>query len=443
MGSAADRKKALKDLIKRLHEGADPQEMKDRFEEVVGRTSVEELSRIEEEIIKEGMAREEVHRLCDVHMAVFKAALEKDKSVAPPGHPIHILMREHALLLDYAAHLRDLAGGAPTKSLATLCGCPVCIEFEAAAKPGHSPREHAMEQARHVVMHLRASENHYVREENVLFPYLERHGVTEPPAIMWMEHNKIRGIKKQLYEATDTALAFATPEGQSQLKDIAVALLETMSGHFYKENNILFPTAMKVIPNQEWPEIRRQFDGLGYCCFTPEEATVPMGGDGTPGTAKAGTTAGAPAPGAVSAGPTARAIVEDAIKLETGSIPRESLEALLNTIPIELTFVDAEDTVKFYSVPKEPIFPRTNAIIGRKVQLCHPQSSVHVVNRLVDEMKNGKRDVAEFWMQRGESTIHIRYFAVRDKERKYLGCLEVTQDVTGIKKLTGEKRLMD
>jgi DUF438 domain-containing protein len=454
MGSPEDRKKALKDLIKRLHEGADPQEMKNRFEEIVGRTSAEELAKIEEEMIKEGMAREEIHRLCDVHLAVFKEALEKDKSIAPPGHPVHILMKEHALLLEYAAHLRDLTGGAPAKSLATVCGCAACSAFEAGsggAAPGSgpSPQEKAMEQLRHVVTHLKASENHYVREENVLFPYLEKHGVTEPPAIMWMEHNKIRGIKKQLYEALEAGATLADPQGRKQLKDIAIGLLETTSSHFYKENNILFPTAMKVITNQEWPEIRRQFDDIGYCCFTPEAATVPLGGTGAAAGAP-GAAAGASAPAqaggagaAAGAAPAARGIVEDAIVLETGNIPRESLEALLNTIPAELTFVDADDTVRFYSVPKDPIFPRTKAIIGRKVQLCHPQSSVHVVDKLVTEMKSGKRDVAEFWMQRGENTIHIRYFAVRDKARRYVGCLEVTQDVTGIKKLTGEKRLMD
>ena len=446
MGNAEDRKKALKELIKRLHEGADPQEMKDRFEEIVGRTSAEELARIEEEMIKDGMAREEIHRLCDVHLAVFKEALEKDKSIAPPGHPVHILMKEHALLLEYAAHLRDLTGGAPTRSLATVCGCAACSAFEAGsgdkaaagAKPGPSPQEKAMEQLRHIVTHLRASENHYVREENVLFPYLEKHGVTEPPAIMWMEHNKIRGIKKQLYEALEAGVTLAAPQGQAQLKDIAVGLLETLSSHFYKENNILFPTAMKVITSEEWPDIRRQFDDIGYCCFTPEAAVVPIGGAGAAAetTEVAGAKAVAPAAGA-------RAIVEDAIQLATGNIPREALEALLNTIPVELTFVDAEDTVRFYSVPKEPLFPRTKAIIGRKVQLCHPQSSVHVVNELVAEMKSGKRDVAEFWMQRGGSTIHIRYFAVRDKAGKYVGCLEVTQDVTAIKKLSGEKRLLD
>ena len=448
VGNPEDRKNALKDLIKRLHEGADPQEMKDRFEEVVGKTSAEELAKVEEELIREGMEREEVHRLCDVHLAVFKEALEKDKSIAPPGHPVHILMKEHALLLEYAAHLRDLTGGAPTKSLATVCGCAVCSAFEASAKSGggQAPRDSSMEQLRHIVTHLKASENHYVREENVLFPYLEKHGVTEPPAIMWMEHNKIRGIKKLLYDALAAGATLAAPPGQKQLKDIAIGLLETMSSHFYKENNILFPTAMKVITIQEWPEVRRQFDAIGYCCFTPESALVPMSGVGTAAIATAPAGAGgarATAYAAGAAAPATRAIVEDALQLETGNIPREALEAVLNTIPVELTFVDAEDSVRFYSVPKDPIFPRTKAIIGRKVQLCHPQSSVHVVNQLVADLKSGKRDVAEFWMQRDGKTIHIRYFAVRDQAGKYLGCLEVTQDVTGIKKLTGEKRLMD
>ena len=137
------------------------------------------------------------------------------------------------------------------------------------------------------------------------------------------------------------------------------------------------------------------------------------------------------------------AIKEGVLQFETGSLTKAQLDGLLDTLPVDVTFVDANDTVRYFSKPKTRIFVRTKAIIGRKVQMCHPEKSVHVVNRIVESFKTGKKDVAEFWINLNNRLIHIRYFAVRDKNGKYLGTLEVSQDVTDIKKIEGEKRLLD
>ena len=121
----------------------------------------------------------------------------------------------------------------------------------------------------------------------------------------------------------------------------------------------------------------------------------------------------------------------------------EELEAALNTLPVDVTFVDKDDTVRFFSQGKERIFVRTKAIVGRKVQQCHPKKSIHIVNQILDAFKKGNRDVAEFWLNLKNRLVLIRYFAVRDRKGAYLGCLEVTQDITDIKKIEGEKRLLD
>jgi len=131
------------------------------------------------------------------------------------------------------------------------------------------------------------------------------------------------------------------------------------------------------------------------------------------------------------------------MQLETGSLSEEETEAILNTLPLDITFVDKEDQVKFFNKLGSRVFVRTKGVIGRKVQQCHPQKSVHVVNKIVESFKVGKKDVAEFWIRMGDRVIHIRYFAVRNKEGKYLGTLEVNQDITEIKKIEGEKRLLD
>ena len=127
--------------------------------------------------------------------------------------------------------------------------------------------------------------------------------------------------------------------------------------------------------------------------------------------------------------------------LETISI--EALEAIFDTLPVDLTFVDDTDTVRYYSKGDGRIFRRTPAIIGKKVQDCHPQKSLHEVEQVVSELKSGRRDVAEFWIELKGRRIYIRYFAVRDKTGKYLGTLEVTQDITDLQKIEGEKRLLD
>jgi DUF438 domain-containing protein len=195
-----------------------------------------------------------------------------------------------------------------------------------------------------------------------------------------------------------------------------------LSSHFYKENNILFPTALQVIAGDEWKDIRHQFDELGYCCFTPEPARVII----DKGEA-----------------PASKPEVEGMVSFETGALSAEELEALLNTLPVDVTFVNKDDTVRYFSESKDRIFPRAKAIIGRKVQQCHPQKSVHVVNQILDDFRSGKRDVAHFWINLKGRLIYICYFAVRGKNGDYLGCLEVTQDITAIKKIEGEKRLLD
>lgn len=201
--------------------------------------------------------------------------------------------------------------------------------------------------------------------------------------------------------------------------ELSQGLLEAMASHFYKENKILFPTALDVIAEEEWPAIRAEFDGIGYCCITPP----PM-----PEKAGAGEAVG---------------VREGTIELPTGRLTVQELVGILNTLPVDITFVDKNDTVRYFNEPKDRIFVRTKAVLGRKVENCHPQKSVHIVERILDDFKNKRRDVAEFWINFGGKLVYIRYFPVWSPEGEYLGVIEVTQDITRIKALEGEKRLLD
>lgn len=170
----------------------------------------------------------------------------------------------------------------------------------------------------------------------------------------------------------------------------------------YKEEKILFPMTMEVLTKQDWEEMSR----------AKADGGIPK-------------------------------VAEGLLSLDKGELNTGQLNLILTHLPLDVTFIDENDVVRYYSEGKERIFPRSPEVIGRKVQNCHPPKSVHVVNRILQEFKAGKRDVAEFWINLQGKNVHIRYFAVRDGQRQYIGTLEATQDITSIKTLQGERRLLD
>jgi len=396
-----NRKDILKELIKSLHNGADPEVVKERFKKELGDISSGELAMAEEELINEGISREEIHQLCEVHLSVFRESLEREKPPVPKGHPIHILMEEHNIILEFASELNRIVQE---------------------LKDANDADSENVGQLKRITNNFKESESHYVREENVLFPYLEKHGVKQPPAIMWMEHDQIREMKKSLYKLVDEHESLEFKDFAQQLEKDAFSLTELLKNHFPKENSILFPTSLRILTEDEWKDIRQQFNELGYCSFTPKDAQIH---DEERHEMKT------------------ESEVEGRVSFEMGALSRDELERVLDTLPVDITFVDKEDKVRYFNQSEERIFPRAKAVIGRSVQLCHPQKSVHIVNKIVEDFRNGHRDVAEFWIDLEGKIVHIRYFPVKDKNGEYIGTLEVTQNITDIKKLEGQKRLLD
>jgi PAS domain S-box-containing protein len=398
------KKKLLKEIIRKLPGRAAPEEVKERFGKVLKGITSEDIINVEQELVKEGMPREELQKLCDLHMAIFGEQLQEPELHIPRGHPISILIEEHGIMLQRAEKLETYVGMIEEACDSVHVG-DVLTELQNIAKD------------------FQDSEKHYLREENVLFPIVEKHGITEPPAVMWMEHDNIRDIKKKFVSLVEKWDSMTFDEFKRKLGEAAKPLCSLLPTHFYKENNILFPAALEAVSIEEWEEARKEFDEIGYCCFTPPAATVRM-------QKKEGETK-------------MRVLPEDTLKFETGSLSKEEIEGIFDTLPIDISFVDKNDSVKYFNKAEKRIFVRTKAVIGRKVQLCHPQKSVHIVNKIVDAFKKGRKDSAEFWITMDGRRVHIRYFAVKDKNGKYLGTMEVTQDLTEIKKIEGEKRLLD
>ncbi len=401
---AEDKKALIKEAIRQLHAGVPPEQVKEKFRHVLEGTDSLEIAKIEQELANEGMKREEMRKLCDVHMAIFKEQLEKQQPNLQPSQPISILMEEHKIMLKMADQLMSIAN----KVLKVSDMRYVTEEIH---------------QVEHLAEDFTDSEKHYLREENVLFPYLEKHGITEPPAVMWMEHNEIRELKKKLPTLIKDLNEAGFQSFKDQLWETAKAIGNLLQNHFYKENNVLFPAAMNVITEQEWVDIRKEFDEIGYCCFTPPEliTIVPK----------------------TEVGQAPKQAPEGVLQFETGNLTKEQLESLLNALPVDITFIDADDTVRYFNKPEKRFFVRTKAVIGRKVQMCHPQKSLDVVTAILDSFKSGKKDVAEFWINLNDRLLHIRFFAVRDADGKYVGTMEVVQDITEIKRIEGERRLLD
>jgi PAS domain S-box-containing protein len=390
-------KKLVKDLIKQLHEGKSPEEVKRQFRNTLQKVSSTQIAQAEQELVKEGMPQEEIRKLCDVHLAVFQESLDKQKIELEADHPIYVFMEEHNVILKYVEEL---------KSIIRRVG--EATSFDDVADEMH--------RLGYIAEHLMEVEKHNVREENVLFPYLEKHGISEPPAVMWAEHNELKEKKKQFLKLSETHDKVAFKDFAKQLADIGGYITEALSSHVYKENHILYPTALQTIGNDEWREIGEQCDELGYCCFTPKYVKAEESKE-----AQAS---------------------ERSIGFDTGSLTVEEVEGMLNTLPVDVTFVDPENTVRYFNKAEGRVFPRTKAVIGRKVQMCHPPKSIHVVNKVIDDLKNGKRSSADFWIDINQRKIHIRYFPVRDQNGRFLGVMEVTQDITDIKKIEGERRLL-
>lgn len=398
------RQEILKQIIRELHDGANVDDVKARFQSLVQDVSPTEISRMEQTLIEEGLPESEVKRLCDVHVAVFRESLDaQDRPEAPAGHPVDRFRAENATVPPILEALTSAADAVRAAG-----------SLNAAAEP--------LQQARAALGQLMELEKHYLRKENLLFPFLEHHGVSGPSSVMWAIHDDIRAAWKALGRALDEATDYNT---LVQALDEQVDPLATMvRDMIYKEENILFPMSQEKLDAAEWLAIWEQGEEIGYAfgVAKTEEPPVPE-------------PAAAP-PEKETAPPAGR------LPLNVGALSPAEIDLIFGHLPLDITFVDADDRVRYFSRGPERIFPRAPAIIGRQVQRCHPPASVHVVMHILDDFRAGRRDTAEFWIQMKGRFVHIRYFAVRDAEGVYQGTLEVSQDVTEIRSLTGERRIL-
>ncbi len=397
------RQKILKELIGELHEGKSVEEVKARFADLIEGVAATEISEMEQALINEGMPVEEVQRLCDVHAAVFKGSIEEIhrpvNEAEIPGHPVHTFKEENrALEALISEKLLPAVKAAESKDSGEYTG-PLSNIFK----------------------ELWEIDKHYSRKENLLFPYMEKYDITAPPKVMWGVDDEIRAQIKEVL----TLLKDSSADKKETLEKAAAAgdrILEMI----FKEENILFPMVLETLTEDEWVEIEKASDEIGYCLYKPVMRWLPMGSGAS--------------------GEKQNPKVEKAagyVHFDAGYMLPEEINALLNTLPIDMTFVDKNGEVKYFSQGKERIFARPKTIIGRQVSNCHPPASVHIVEDIVADLMSGKKDHEDFWIKMGDKYVYIRYFAVRNAKGEYLGTVEVSQDIKPIQEITGEKRLVE
>jgi len=398
INNSQQRVDTLAEIIKELHAGADPAAVKEKLAELVRETSSEEIVAMEQQLMADGMEVEEIKQMCDLHSQVLREILDERIGIqVEPGHPLHTFGLENEAIADVARQTRELIASIDESKLET-----------------------SLARWRELHEQLMEVEKHYARKENVLFSYLELHGVTAPSQVMWGKDDDIRILMKSLREAL-TAGDASAEEWRVVAKEIAFPMLDQIEEMITKEERILFPMAQSKLSPEEWADVYHNSAPFGHCLAEPGTAYQPP-------RAAAATDA---APG------------DQRVPVGVGSLLPAQLRALVSVLPVDLTFVDADDRVAFFSEGGDRVFARSPAIIGRKVQNCHPPDSVEVVDRILADFKSGAQDVAEFWIEMGPRFVHIRYFAVRDDDGAYLGTLEVTQDLAKPRALTGERRLLE
>lgn len=397
------RREKLKSIIRQLHEGKSVADVQAEFAELLEDVGGDEIVSIEQALVAEGLSPDLIKPLCDVHVAVFRGSLDQQPDPETiPGHPIFTFRAEN---LAVQRVLNELA-----EALEDLKNMP------------HRP---TLTRARELLAKLMLYERHYLRKENILFALLERTGFTGPSKVMWAVHDDIRRGWKALNALLAHDDVVSALDLETRITEVFEPMAHAIREMIYKEDKILFPTALERLTEADWAAIRAQEGEIGYAYIQAGRQWQPRL---DPRDAEAAT---APA---VSAG---------LIPLSVGALSPVQIDLLLRTLPVDVTFVDEHDSVRYFSQGRERIFPRSPAIIGRAVQNCHPPQSVDRVQRIVEDFRAGRRDVAEFWIQMHGMFIHIRYFALRDAGGTYRGTLEVSQNLTPLRALEGERRLLD
>ena len=402
INNSQKRKELLKHLILQLHNNEAPEVVKQRLIEVLHSVPYNEVVEVEQELIAEGLPEEEILRLCDIHTMVLDGSIDVSAAkTVPAGHPVDTFKQENRALEEYISKAKQL--------------------FDKGNKLNAGEVNEYLLQMKSVFNALSDVDKHYKRKEYLLFPFLEKAGITGPPKVMWGKHDETRALLDAAHEALSARESTSVEEIPTLILMVFLPAIDAIEGMILKEEEILLPMSLDVLTEQDWFQIYKETTQFGFTLYDPQTEWVPDNVTEREVVYQAG----------------------EAIQLSTGSFNPKELEAIFKYLPVDITFVDKNDKVKFFSHGTKKLFDRNRSIIGRDVRLCHPPGSVHIVEQIISDFKSGKENKATFWISSfmGRFAL-IEYTALRDSDNEYLGVMEVTQDITDIKKLEGDQRLL-
>ena len=422
-----ERKALIAQYLERLNDGEDIESVREDFARNFKDVSGGEISTAEQELIAGGVPMEKVLRLCDVHASLFEGHVSCAHNTGAveetPGHPVWTMRQENDRIM---AFINDRVKPDVKRT------CMLTEASSAAEREG-------------IVAILKADMEafdevfiHYKRKEELLFPHLERHDITGPSKVMWGKDDEVRNA----VHGAEALLETAYGEYDSQLlAGVADYLDEAVEGALSmvsKEENVLIPLSLEHLSATQWTQIASEENEFGHAFGVnpPAWHADPLELANDKLNEMEATASGKNTENSSDT----RTSQDETIHLSTGEFTLAQLEAVFATIPLDITFVDANDKTRYFSHGDTRAFPRPKSCLGRDVYDCHPPKSQEAVRRILTEFKSGKRDVSEFWFKAMGKFLYVRYFAVRDEEGNYLGALETTQDIGPIKALEGENR---
>jgi DUF438 domain-containing protein len=394
INNSGDRIAALADFSRRLISGEDGRMLIEKYKQIINTVTPAETMQVLDIMLSEGIPNEIVKANVGKIINVFYKSLSAYQWEKPgEGHFLYYLMLENREVQKIMTKLRSV----------------IKVFFKGENQDFSTLRLKLMQH----LEQLKTYERHYIKKENILFPYIEK---AFPQyrclQLMWSFHDDFRRSLKVL----DVILQDTLPDKELLNKEIG-KLFFVVLPIIFREEQIVFPVALRAIPEKAWIEMMEQSYDTEWCFIEQPDRKYNTNRSSFSLIGK--------------------------INLGTGFLNSEQVIMLLNNLPVDITFIDENDEVLYFSGAKDRIFLRSKAIIGRKVQNCHPSESVHIVNEIITAFRNGQNDHADFWIQMKSRFINIRYFALRNEQGLYKGTIEVSQDVTEIRSLQGECRLLE
>lgn len=394
INNSIERLDALTDFSRRLIRGENGKMLIEKHQPVIDTVTSAEAMQVLDRMLVEGFSNEEVKAFTGKIINVFYKSLSSYEWEKPgEGHFLFYLMLENREVQKIMTEIKTV-----TRNY---------------FKRENQDIPDMIQNLRVLIGKLKDYELHYIKKENILFPYIEK---AFPQyrclQLMWSFHDDFRRSLKVL----DTILESGIPDNCQLNKEIG-KLFFVVLPIVFREEQIVYPVALRAIPEKDWADMLVQAKEIGWCFIEPPSGKYLSGQTSFNMNGK--------------------------IDLGSGFLSAGQLILLLNNLTIDTTFIDENDEVQYFSGGTHRIFHRSKAIIGRKVQNCHPPESVHIVNEIISAFRKGQKDHADFWIQMKGRFISIRYFALRDEDGNYKGTIEVSQDVTEIRSLQGERRLLE